>query len=111
MFEQGLGASTAGPAASGWGGDRYRVLWNGEEVVYVLVYVGDTSTDAVEMYDALVAYATSEMTVGEPETDEKATSFVGDDYAYAELSGERVLFIASSDPEVGPDIMTAFPDF
>jgi hypothetical protein len=111
MFEQGLGASTAGPAASGWGGDRYRVMWNGEEVVYVLVYKGDTSSDAVEMYDALVAYAASEMTVGEPETDEASTSFIGDDYAYAELSGNRVLFIASSDPEVGSDILTAFPDF
>ena len=111
MFEQGLGASTAGPAASGWGGDRYRVMWNGEEVVYVLVYAGDTSSDAVEMYDALVAYAASEMVVGEPETAEMTTSFDGDDYAYVALSGKRVLFIASSDPEVGPEILAVFPDF
>lgn len=111
MFSQGLGASTAGPAAFGWGGDRYRVLWNGEEVVYVLVYVGDTSSDAVEMYGALVAYAASEMVVGEPERAEMTTSFDGDDYAYVALSGKRVLFIASSDTEVGPDILAAFPDF
>lgn len=111
MFEQGLGAATAEPAASGWGGDRYRVMWNGEEVACVLVYVGDTSSDAVELYDALVAYAASEMAVGEPGTDENTTSFVGDDYAYAALSGNRVLFIVSSDPGVGPDILTSFPDF
>ncbi|MDH3260355.1 MAG: hypothetical protein OEM81_04345 [Acidimicrobiia bacterium] len=111
MLEQGLGASTAIQAASGWGGDRYRVMWNGEEVVYVLVYLGDTSSDALEMYDALVAYAGSEMKVGEPDTTEQATSFVGDVFAHAALDGDRVLFIASSDPDVGPEIVAVFSDF
>ena len=111
MFDQGLSTSAAEQAASGWGGDRYRVMWDGEEAVYVLVYVGDSIGDSIEMYNALVAYATSEMNVGAPEELEHGTSFEGDDYAYAGLSGDRVLFIASSDPEVGPEVLTAFSDF
>ena len=111
MFEQGLGAGQAATAAAGWGGDRYRVLWNGEDVAYALVYVGDTSEDAAEMYEALVAYATAVMNVGEPESNETNTSFVGDDYAYAAISGDRVLFVASSDPEAGPAVVAAFSDF
>jgi len=111
MFEQGLGASAADQAASGWGGDRYRVMWDGEHVVFALVYRGDRTEDAIEMYDALVAYAESVMNVGTPEAAERATSFVGDHYAYAGISGDRVLFIASSDPEVGPEFLAFFADF
>lgn len=112
MFDQGLStAAAAEQAASGWGGDRYRVMWDGEEAVYVLVYVGDNAGDAIEMYNALVAYAASQMNVGEPDETDQGTSFTGDDYAFARLSGDRVLFISSSDPAVGPTILDAFSDF
>jgi hypothetical protein len=111
MFEQGLGTLTAERAASGWGGDRYRVMWDGQQVVYILVYLGDTTEDALEMYDALVAYAGSQMNVGEPQASEPGTRFVGDDYAYAALNGDRVLFIASSDADLGPEVTALFSDF
>ena len=112
MFDQGLvTAAAAEQAASGWGGDRYRVMWDGEDAVYVLVYVGDSTGDAVEMYNALVAYAASQMNVGEPDETDQGTSFTGDDYAFARLSGDRVLFISSSDPAVGPTILDAFSGF
>ncbi len=112
MLDQGLATPAAAEqAAEGWGGDHYRVLWDGEEVVYVLVYVGDTAGDAIEMYNALVAYAAAQMNVGEPDETDQGTSFSGDDYAFARLSGDRVLFISGSDPEVGPTILEAFSDF
>jgi hypothetical protein len=110
MFDQGLAAETAQRAAFGWGGDRYRVLWNGEQVVYVLAYVGDTAGDAVEMYDALVAYAGSQMDAGEADITEEDTTFSGNDYAYVAIDGDRVLFVASSAPEVGPDIVAVWAD-
>ncbi len=33
-------------AAEGWGGDRYRILWDGEDAIFQLQYVGDTPDDA-----------------------------------------------------------------
>lgn len=112
MFDQGLSTpATADQAAKGWGGDRYRVLWDGEEVVFVLVYVGDTGGDAIEMYNALLAYAAAQMNVGEPDETDQGTSFSGDDYAFARLSGDRVLFISASDPEAGLTVLDAFSDF
>ena len=110
MFDQGLAATTAREAASGWGGDHYRVLWDGEEAAYVLLYEGDTNQDAAEMYDALVTYAGSQMDVGEAETTEVSATFAGKDFAYITIDGDQVLFIASSDPEVGPVLVAAMAD-
>ena len=39
MFDQVLGGSDA--AAEGWGGDSYRVYFDGSNVVLVLVFQGD----------------------------------------------------------------------
>ena len=105
MFDQGLATETAERAAFGWGGDRYRVLWDGEQVIYVLVYVGDTPADAAEMYEALVAYAGSQMNVGEADVTEEGTTFVDGDYAHVAIDGDRVFFVASSDPEAGPEVV------
>jgi hypothetical protein len=33
-------------AVEGWGGDRYRVLWDGEDAIFQLHYVGDTPDDS-----------------------------------------------------------------
>lgn len=111
MFDQGLPAGTAGEAAAGWGGDWYRVLWNGEDVAYVLGYQGDTSRDATEMYDALVAYAVGTMNGGEPESVESSTTFAGDDFVHVAFDGDQVIFIATSDPSAGPLLLDAFGGF
>ncbi len=110
MFDQGLPATTAERAASGWGSDWYRVLWDGEDVVYVLVYEGDTAQDAVEMYDALVAYVGSQMDAGEADTTESEATFSGNDFAYVEIDGDQVLFVASSDPDIGPTVVAGMAD-
>ncbi len=48
-----------GPLASaveGWGGDRYRVLWDGERAIFQMHYVGDTPADADELAAGLAEY-------------------------------------------------------
>lgn len=48
-----------GPLASaveGWGGDRYRVLWDGERAIFQMHYVGDTPADADELAAGLTEY-------------------------------------------------------
>ncbi len=43
-------------AVSGWGGDRYRVLWDGTRAIFELHYVGDTSGDSDELADGFDRY-------------------------------------------------------
>lgn len=35
-------------AVEGWGGDRYRVLWDGERAIFQLQFIGDTPSDSDE---------------------------------------------------------------
>ena len=51
MFDQVLGGADA--AAEGWGGDSYRVYYNGADVVLVLAFKGDAPGDAQELAAAL----------------------------------------------------------
>ncbi len=104
MFQQVLEAPVARDAANGWGGDAYRVLWDGKDVVLVLVYEGDTAGDDVEMYDALVAYVEAAMAAGDGVETGDGVTFRGDDYAYVAMVDGRVLFVAASDPVAGEEL-------
>lgn len=96
LFGQSLGPSTDA-AARGWGGDRYRVLWNGEQAVFVLSWVGDSAEDADEIESAFLDLTTEQVRVG-------AYTFVGRD-------GDAVVFIAADDAAAGEAAKAAFPAF
>lgn len=61
LFAQSLSNRTATAAADGWGGDAYRLLWDGDNVVFVNLYVGDTAGDAQEMFDAWTEFKDSQI--------------------------------------------------
>ena len=42
-------------AATGWGGDHYRIYTNGTEILFLYVFVGDTPRDATELAGSLVS--------------------------------------------------------
>ncbi|MBT8249030.1 MAG: hypothetical protein KJN81_02115 [Acidimicrobiia bacterium] len=48
-----LDAGTAAAVADGWGGDRVQWLWDGNDIVEVTRYIGDTPADAAEYAEAL----------------------------------------------------------
>lgn len=96
LFSQSLG-SIADNASRGWGGDRYRVLWDGERVVFVLSWVGDESADADEMMEAWQALIDEQMPP--------------DSYVFVGRSGDSVVFIAADDPDAGASVRGAFADF
>lgn len=50
LFEPSLGRN-ARLAAEGWGGDSYQVYFDGEQTVFVIVLVGDTEYETVELFD------------------------------------------------------------
>jgi hypothetical protein len=96
MFDQILGGDE--DAAVGWGGDHYLLYQNGSEVVFVLVYQGDRAEDAVEMAATLTKYVEEAMAV---EGDGSGQAYTGQDYAFLSQEGDRVVFVAATDPAVG----------
>lgn len=81
MFNQVLDGNA--DAADGWGGDAYRVYFDGENVAMVLRYTGDTVTDAEELEAALVSYVDAAVLDGAfgevTRTDGDVTLVVADD--------------------------------
>jgi hypothetical protein len=99
----GTSTGNAVVASSGWGGDAYRIMWNGTDVAFAYLFAGDSTRDAEELESALVESVDAAMAVGRGSVDgdEQSTTFVGTDYAYVQRSGEFVLFVAADDQAVG----------
>ena len=88
--------------SAGWGGDDYRILWDGTEVIFLYQYEGDTPRDAEELAGFLGESVGERMAVGNPsQQDDGPVTFRGDDYAWILHDGSTVYFVASSDPAVG----------
>jgi hypothetical protein len=90
-------------AAGGWGGDEYRLYWDGSRVVFAYLFEGDTPRDAEELAPALVDSLTASMAVGEPVSDEEAgtTRLEGEDYAFIQQVGAQVLLVLADDSAAG----------
>ena len=74
-------------AAVGWGGDRYRVLWDGERAIFQMHYIGDTPEDTTEVQTAFIDYLTAVAPEG-----------VG---WWVLNDGEHVAIVVASDPTAG----------
>ena len=96
-------AMIAAEAADGWGGDRYRILWNPEagDVVFVARYVADSFADESGMNAAIRHLVTHGMAVGSSRVVGTVTEWEGDDYAMLSWDVDLITFLAASDPEVG----------
>ncbi len=105
MFEQVLGEAPAKEPSDGWGGDRFRLWFDGVNAVAVIEYVGDSETDAAELADALVEYSVTAMAVGAPSQSGEAVVMAGSDYAYVSRSGSNVVFVAATDPVTGAAVV------
>jgi len=109
MFDQVLGGANV--AAEGWGGDSYRVYFNGSEVVLILVFQGDTSSDSAELAEALNEYVEVAMNLTDAIVEGNGLAYSGDRYAFVSTSGNKMVFVAASDPAVGPAVRGWFPGF
>ncbi|MEE8331231.1 MAG: hypothetical protein V3R84_05620 [Acidimicrobiia bacterium] len=101
-FGQVIGEGAASQIGGGWGGDTYRVLYNGSDVIFLFSYRADTDRDATEVAEAFVDLATNSMDAGDPtDGEDSSTTFSGEDFAFVEVSGDSVVFVAASDPAAG----------
>ncbi len=113
LFGQFLNGGTAAEAAAGWGGDQYRVLWNEEtrQLAFVAVVVGDTIRDASEFGGAFENLVATAMDVELSVAGRRSVRFTGADYAVVERRGDRVLFLAATDPATGTVVRAALRGF
>lgn len=89
-------------AATGWGGDEYRIYWDGTNVAFAYLFVGDTPRDAEELATSLAASVRARMAVGSGPTTASGTTFTpAEDFAVIVRSDATVLFVAAADPVVG----------
>jgi hypothetical protein len=91
--------------AAGWGNDRYQVLWKGEDVAFVMRYIGDAERDAEEVANALIDHVGISM--GGGPAAESAGGLLYDQadiYAFIDRIDDEVFFIASTDKAAGADL-------
>ena len=102
MFGQALDDQVATAAAVGWGGDSYRLLWDGgSEIVFDLGFVADSTIDADEMLQTLAAFVAAQIDAELELTEDDYREFVGEDFAAVYRDGEVIRFVVATDPAVG----------
>ncbi len=101
-FGQAIGEGAASQIGDGWGGDAYRILSNGTDVIFLFSYKADSDRDAAEVADAFIDLAATSMDAGDPtDGEDSSTTFSGEDFAFVDVSGDSVVFVAASDPAAG----------
>lgn len=108
LLLDGVPPGEAVVAATGWGGDAYRIYWNGSDVAFAFLYQGDSTEDTTELAASLAASMSSSMAVGQAVTGDGGTTFgPGDDYAVISVEGNRLLFVAAGDPIAGASLFAS----
>ncbi len=96
-------------AATGWGGDGYRLWWDGEHTVMLMMYEGDLGSDARELAETLGRWAIEVLPVGGGLADNTGLAFEGvGSYAFVAHAGTKVLFVVASDPVAGKRLRDGF---
>ncbi len=92
-------------AAAGWGNDDYRVFSRGDDVAFVMSYIGDAERDAEELADALIAHIGTSM-AGGPAV-ESGGGLLYDQaeiYVFLDRVDDQVFWIASTNKAAGADL-------
>jgi hypothetical protein len=113
LLLDGVAASDKPVAAAGWGGDRYRIYWDGARVAFAYVYEADTPRDAEELAQALVRATAATMGLGGGvSAEDGVTTFAtGSGFAQVRAGERRVVFVAANDPGTGSALAAALAVF
>lgn len=102
LLSGGPSSSQQLQAATGWGGDRYRTWFNGEDIVMLLMIEGDNAREAAELNEALSRWALTRLPVGAGLADNRGLAYSGNEaYAFMATEGSEVVFVVATDPDAG----------
>lgn len=114
MLLESVGAGQAVRAASGWGGDTYRVWSDGNSAVVAIAYAGDRDQDAVELETALAVHVRRLLGLAPPPPvdDDDApdpapppvelSSPAG--FAFLQRRAENLVVVVAGDPDAGREV-------
>lgn len=108
LLSEGVSSAQALQAATGWGGDTYRALWDGSDIVLVVAFEGDEARDARELAETLGGWATASLRVGAGRPDNTGLAFEGENYVFTAHQDEAMLLVISSSAEAGRDVRNIF---
>lgn len=92
-------------AADGWGGDAYVILADGDDVAFVLNYLGDSERDAIELTEALIATVEGRMGVVESVPEAGGVLYSTEDvYVFIDRVEDRVYLVVTTDAEAGASL-------
>jgi len=92
-------------AAAGWGNDSYRLFLNGDDTAIAWVYDGETTQDAEDLADGLIAHIRASMDAGSPEESDGGLLFSGGStYVFIDRVDDQIFFVASTDPAAGASL-------
>jgi len=87
---------------SGWGGDSYELLANGDELTFVYIFGGDTEDDAIEVAQAFLALARGPMQAGDGIDSGGGVLWDGGGrYVFVDRIGDGLMFVASTSSSAG----------
>lgn len=109
LLSEGVSSARQLEAATGWGGDGYRVWWDGEHAVMLLLFEGDAGRDAASLAETLGRWAIEQLPVGGGLTDNTGLAFEGlNSYAFVAQAGTEVLLVVGSDPTAAKRLRDRF---
>jgi hypothetical protein len=108
LLSEGVSPAQALQAATGWGGDSYRVLWDGSEVVLVILFEGDEARDARELAETLGGWASASLDVGGGRPDNQGLAFEGAGYTFVAHDDTTMLLVVSGDAVAGRSVRDTF---
>ena len=105
VLAESIPGGDATQAAAGWGNDHYRVFSRGDDVAFVMTYIGDAERDAEELANALIAHIDTSM--GGGPAAESGGGFLYDQagiYVFLDRVDDQVFWIASTNKPAGADL-------
>ena len=108
VLSEGVSSAQALQAATGWGGDSYRVLWDGSDVVLVILFEGDEARDARELAETLGGWASASLEVGGGRPDNQGLAFEGAGYTFVAHDDTTMLLVVSGDAAAGRAVRDTF---
>jgi hypothetical protein len=109
LLSAGVNSAQQLEAATGWGGDAYRLWWDGDHVVMLVFFEGDAARDAESLAETLGRWAIEELPVGGGLTDNTGLAFEGvNSYAFVAQNDTGAILVVASDPVAGKRLRDKF---